>query len=172
VVALTRLREQLEAERTATSSGFPEVPFVTLNLARIDGGVAINVVPEGCILELGLRPLPGVSSEDLVARVRETVTRELGEGAFTLDLLGDSPPMILDEGSDLYRHLCRELNQSATYSVSFATDAGWFQNAGVGCVVFGPGSIEVAHRPNEFIPKAEMERADGVLSRMIGRFCG
>jgi acetylornithine deacetylase len=55
--------------------------------------------------------------------------------------------------------------------VAFATDAGWLQRAGYRCVIFGPGNIEVAHRPNEFVPIAELERAGEVLDALIHRRC-
>jgi acetylornithine deacetylase len=53
----------------------------------------------------------------------------------------------------------------------FATDAGWLQRMGLQCVLFGPGSIEVAHRPNEFIPVAELTRAREVVGRIIDLRC-
>ena len=53
----------------------------------------------------------------------------------------------------------------------FATDAGWLQGAGFQCVLFGPGSIEVAHRANEFMPAEEFRRAGDVLDGLIHRRC-
>ena len=55
--------------------------------------------------------------------------------------------------------------------MSFATDAGWFQTAGMECVIFGPGTIEVAHKPNESLPKDEFARADALLEGLVHRFC-
>ena len=54
---------------------------------------------------------------------------------------------------------------------AFASDAGWFQRAGFQSVLFGPGSIEVAHQPNEFIPVAEFRRAGDLLDGLIRRSC-
>jgi acetylornithine deacetylase len=53
----------------------------------------------------------------------------------------------------------------------FATDAGWLQSAGFRCVLFGPGDIEVAHRPNEFVPAEDLVRAGQVLEALIARRC-
>jgi acetylornithine deacetylase len=53
----------------------------------------------------------------------------------------------------------------------FATDAGWLQDAGFQCVLFGPGSIEVAHRANEFMPADELLRAGQVLDGLVHRRC-
>jgi acetylornithine deacetylase len=54
----------------------------------------------------------------------------------------------------------------------FATDAGWLQRAGFESVLFGPGSIEVAHRANEFLPIDEFQRGGRVLDGLIQRSCG
>jgi acetylornithine deacetylase len=53
----------------------------------------------------------------------------------------------------------------------FATDAGWLQRIGLECVLFGPGTIEVAHRPNEWLPIAEFIRAGHILDGLIQRTC-
>jgi acetylornithine deacetylase len=90
---------------------------------------------------------------------------------FELTFLGESPAMMLDESAALYRDLCGLVGQHGTESVAFATDAGWLQTVGFRCVVFGPGSIEVAHRPNEFLPIEEFERAGQLLDEMIRRRC-
>ena len=79
--------------------------------------------------------------------------------------------MILDEGAPLHRELAGLLGQSTTESVAFATDAGWLQRAGYRCVIFGPGNIEDAHRANEFVPIAELERAGTVLDELVRRRC-
>jgi acetylornithine deacetylase len=56
-------------------------------------------------------------------------------------------------------------------SVPFATDAGWLQRLGFECVIWGPGSIEVAHRPNEFVPLDDLTRARAMLARAVDRWC-
>jgi acetylornithine deacetylase len=79
--------------------------------------------------------------------------------------------MLLDEEAPIHRALCALVGQTAGASVSFATDAGWLQTLGLDCAIFGPGSIEVAHKPNESLPKGEFEAARGLLRQTIERFC-
>ncbi len=169
--SLRRLRRSLETERSAYSECFGEVPFVTLNVATIRGGVAINVIPEQCAIELGIRLLPGMATGDMIERVRETVASAAGETAFALEVIGDSPPMVLADGAPIHRGLCAHLNQPDSKAVSFATDAGWLQGLGMECVIFGPGSIEVAHKPNESLPVAEFVRARELLTSLIHEAC-
>src|SRR5688572_24752695 len=171
VLALEDLRRALEAERPRDADAFPQVPFVTLNLGRISGGVAANVVPDRCEIELGARLFPGMEARDLVARVREAVENAIGDASRTLDVLGESPPALLDERSDLWSWLCEE-TAAGPLSIPFATDAGWLQRLGFECVIWGPGSIEVAHRANEFVPLADLVSARATLARAVDRWCG
>jgi len=71
----------------------------------------------------------------------------------------------------IHRHLCQLIGQQKTHSASFATDAGWFQKLGLDCVIWGPGSIEVAHRPNESIALEELARAKTLLERVVSDHC-
>jgi len=122
-------------------------------------------------MDLGIRLLPGMAAEDMVERIRRTVTGAAGEAPFTLEYGSESPAMILGEDAEIHRQLTDALGQRGSRSVMFATDAGWLQRMGLQCVLFGPGSIEVAHRPNEFIPVAELMRAREVVDRIIGQRC-
>ena len=171
VVALTLLRRELETETPANRELFPEVPFVPLNVGTVYGGSAINVVPDRCTVELGVRPLPGIPSEELIERVSRAIRDAAAPCEPAIELLSDSPPLLLDETAPIHQHLCGLIDQQEGGSVSFATDAGWLQRLDMDCVIFGPGSIEVAHKPNEFLPKDEFAAARGLLERTIRRFC-
>jgi acetylornithine deacetylase len=174
IVALAALRQALETEAIPHRELFPEVPFVPLNVGTVHGGSAINVVPERCVVEVGVRPVPGVSSEELAERIRRAARAAAApfEPAPEIEVLTDSPPMLLDEEAPIHRHLCALVGQDRDASVSFATDAGWLQRLGMDCAIFGPGSIEVAHKPNEHLPKDQMAAARGLLARTVERFCG
>lgn len=171
IVALSELRRILEAERPAHGEHFPEVPFAALNVGTISGGSAMNVIPDRCVVELGIRLLPGMPAADMMARIRDTVATALPGEAFSLDQLGESPAMMLGEDAPIHRRMCAAVGQRQSHSVAFATDAGWFQRIGLQCVLFGPGSIEVAHRPNEFVPITELRRAGEVLERLVRQAC-
>lgn len=175
VVALSHLRRELEAERTAASVHFPQVPFSALNVGVVHGGAAVNVVPERCVVEVGVRVLPGQDSAELARRVEEAVARAAGESEprvpAAAELLSDSPPLDAPADAPIHRHLCQALHQDADASVAFATDAGWLQRLGLDCVVWGPGSIEVAHKPDEWVPKADLVAARRHLEELVQRFC-
>jgi acetylornithine deacetylase len=173
IVALTELRHSLEQERPPHAEHFAEVPYVTLNVARVAGGGAINVVPADCTLDVGIRLLPGMSADEMTERVRATVQQAGSPVPFDLTVVSESPPMIAPEDAPVIRLIASELGrgQSGTGSAPFATDGGWLSRLGLDCVLWGPGSIEVAHKPNESLPIAEFVRAGELLTRIVHRAC-
>jgi acetylornithine deacetylase len=172
VAALAALRRELEAEAVAHRELFPEVPFVPLNVGTIHGGAAVNVVPDRCVLELGLRPLPGVDSRQLAERVERVARQAAAPLVPEVEVLGDSPPMLVADDAPVLRSLCTLAGGGEAVTVSFATDAGWLQRLGMQCVLFGPGSIGAAHRPNESVAKSDLAAARSVLERAVDHFCG
>lgn len=164
VRALAALRRELEAERVPASEHFPDAPYPGLNVGTIRGGSAVNVVPDRCALEVGIRLLPGMDAEAMVERVRRAVDGEI-------EVLSASPPLSAPAGSEVVRALLDAVGQDEAGAVSYATDAGWLAHLGLECAVFGPGSIEVAHKPDEWLPKADLARTREVLAGLIERFC-
>ncbi|HJX30074.1 MAG TPA: acetylornithine deacetylase [Thermoanaerobaculia bacterium] len=179
--ALAALRRELEGEEPPHRELFPEVPYVPLNVGTVHGGAAINVVPDRCIVEVGVRPLPGMRSEELAERIRRAALAAIAPDRQEtpmpdiqppeIEVLSDSPPMYLEEGAPIHRHLRELVGQEETVTVSFATDAGWLQRLGLDCAIFGPGTIEVAHKPNESLPKRELAAARELLTRTVRSFC-
>jgi len=170
ITALTALRRTMEAERPPNADTFPAVPFASLNVGTVSGGSAANVIPDRCEIQLGIRLLPGMAAKAMTERVRATV-REAVSGPFTLEALTESPAMMLDAGAPILRTLGEATGEPHAHSVMFATDAGWLQSAGFDCALFGPGSIEVAHQANEFLPADQFRRAGKILDGLIRQSC-
>ena len=169
VDALRALRHELEQERPQLSEFFPEAPYVPLNVATIAGGVAINVVPDRCTLELGFRPLPASDIDETRDRVESAI--RAAAPAAAIELAGFSEPLLTDEASRVHRSLCKLVGQSATRGAPFATDGGPLAALALETVIWGPGSIEVAHRADEWMPKAELQRCAELLPRLVDEFC-
>lgn len=173
LVRLADFADRLKAERLASSAFFPETPHAALNPAMVRGGEALNIVPDHCELDLGVRVLPGQDSADIARRITNEVTSIDGlAGDIDVSVLGDSPPMLTSEDSPLYQRLCALTGQQGTVAVSYASDAGPLSRMGVSCVLFGPGNIEVAHKANEFLPKQQLHAARELISRLVEDWCG
>lgn len=171
VQALARLAGQFKQKRCDSSNFFSAVPYPVLTVARIHGGTAVNVVPDECVIELGLRLLPGMNTDAMIEWVRDTVVKSDPQQPISVEVVNDSPPLLTDQHAEVNTALCESVRQSRSLGVSFASDAGPLSRAGYECVLFGPGSIEAAHKPNEFVPIAELVRAREILHRLVERFC-
>ncbi len=129
------------------------------------------MVPADCVLDLGVRLLPGMSADEMTGRVRAVVQEAVSRVPFELAVLGETPPMMVAENAPILRLLAEELGQAGSGSAPFGTDGGWLSRLGLDCVIWGPGSIEVAHKPNESLPVAEFVRAGELLTRIVHRAC-
>jgi len=171
ILALCELGERMQAERPEHSEHFPSVPFAPLNVVRATGGVAINVIPASGEIELGVRHLPGMNADEIERRVRAALEDALGGAEYELTMKGESPPMMLPSGCALHRTVREVTGCPEGEGASYTTDAGWFQTRGHECVLLGPGSIEVAHRPDEFVPLADLARGAELVERLVRHSC-
>jgi len=167
LASLRGLRYRLERDGGPNAEHFPEVPYVPLNVGTIRGGVAANVVPDRCVIELGMRPLPGMDGAEAVAAAREAVANAAGDAPWELVVLAESPPLLLDADSRVHRVLLGAMGQEGDVAASYATDGGWLSRAGLECVVWGPGSIAAAHKPNEYVERNDLEKTHTVLRRVM-----
>ncbi len=171
VEALAALRRELEAERVPASDHFPDAPYAALNVGTIRGGMAVNMVPDRCAADIGVRLLPGMEAAAMIERVRRTVAPTAGPEGLELEVLSSSPPLEAPADAAVLRALAELTGRPEAGAVSFATDAGWLQRLGLDCAIFGPGSIEVAHKPDEWVSKEDLARAREVLAGVVSRFC-
>ncbi|MFQ5414373.1 MAG: acetylornithine deacetylase [Phycisphaerae bacterium] len=171
IAALARLRGALEGEGGPHAALFPETPFPALCVARVRGGTAINIIPDRCVIDVGVRAMPGMASGPLFARIEDAVhaVRDVGEVA--VELVNDSPPLLTDETTPIHRTLCAIVAQTQSFGVSYASDAGPLQALDIDCALCGPGTIEVAHKPNESLPKREFRAAADIVDRAVHGFC-
>ena len=173
VTALSQLAGQLRADPPDDSPFDP--PETTINVGVIDGGAARNVVADACRIEWDLRTVRPGEVDEVLAQVR-AVEDELGADLAARDpaagivttTIGAVDGLAPDADSVAVR-LTRQLlddPQAPLEVASFSTEAGLFQAAGVPAVVCGPGSIDVAHRPDEFIEVAQLEACLAMLERL------
>ncbi len=148
-----------------------ERPFVVMNVATIRGGSAINIVPDRCEIEVGFRPLPGMPPEDLYAQLAERACG-VDPAHVTAELLRVTPAMLTPEGTRLEAILRPHAARAELGAASFATDGGNLERLGVRTLVFGPGSIDVAHKADEYVPVDELHKAVDVVAEVVARGCG
>lgn len=159
---LLELREGLKARAPADSRYDP--PWSTINLGRLHGGAAVNVVAARAELDWETRP---VVPEDLdyvkdgMARFLEEelvpAMRAAAPGAgVEVETLGESPPLTPTEDNPARELVFRLTGANAADVVPFGTEAGLFQAVGMHCVVCGPGAIAQAHTADEWLAVSEL----------------
>lgn len=153
------LSEELEQE--VRDSRF-DPPWSTLQIGVLRGGTAINVIPDAAEADVEVRAIPGTDPMKVFERLRDRVGPDV-----TFAPLSAYPAMALDVADPLVGLLSDLTGQAPQAAVSFGTEAGLYQAAGIPSVVCGPGDIARAHRPEEFITTAELEEARMMVRRLI-----
>ncbi|GLS25340.1 acetylornithine deacetylase [Marinibactrum halimedae] len=148
-----------------------EVP--TLNLGHIHGGDNPNRICGHCELHFDIRPLPGMPMDELHGLLHsriQHVSEECDMPVYLESLFPGVPAFEESEHSDLVKTLERLTGHSAE-AVAFATEAPHLQKLGMQTVVMGPGSIDQAHQPDEFIELSQIQPAVNVLKQLIAQYC-
>ncbi|WP_027998728.1 acetylornithine deacetylase [Sinorhizobium arboris] len=148
-----------------------EPPYSSLQVGTVKGGQTINIIPDTCEAEFEARAISGVDPAELLAPVREAA-EALSEGGFEVDWqeLSSYPALSLSPEAPLARLLEKLTGLEPLPAVSYGTEAGLFQRAGIDAIICGPGNIDRAHRPNEFIHVDELLACQAMIER-LGETC-
>lgn len=170
---LARLAE--EKRDTGPKDGRFEPPCTTLNVGTVTGGNALNIVPRHASFAWEFRLVPGDDGEEIVTRFRRFAEQEVlprlrraaPEAEIVTEALARVPPLMPepDSPAEALVRLLTGANRAET--VCFATEGGLFQDAGFSTVICGPGSIDQAHQPDEFIELAQIEACEAFLRKLI-----
>ncbi|MDP7071118.1 MAG: M20/M25/M40 family metallo-hydrolase [Phycisphaerales bacterium] len=174
LAAIDEERARLEDMRSDESTAFVRVPHPVLSAVRLRAGTAWNVIPDEAAVDCGLRVLPDQDAAVLLDEIRAAVDAALAAWPldWSLDVYNSNPPMRTPRGSEI-EVACRALvGQEQDIGVSYCSDGGHLGRLGLDCVLFGPGDIAVAHRPDEYVPEADMIAARDHLKRLIAGRCG
>ena len=156
-----------------------DIAHTTVHTGIIRGGTALNIVPHECTFDFEFRYLPGDDPEALLREFTEYIARTIepemqtahAAAGFVIQPLSEI--LSLDSGAETeIVALAQELAESTEIGkVSFGTEGSQFQRAGIPTVVCGPGSIEQAHRPNEYVTLDQVARCEAFMRRLADRVC-
>lgn len=173
VTELYRLQDTLRDEGDPTGLFTPG--YSTVHVGTIEGGNARNILARRCAFGWEFRGLPGVDQEraadhldDYAERVVLPKLRRYAEDA-RIETHRDvaAPGLAADEGSEAEILAKRLAGKNGVETVSFATEAGQFQKAGISTIVCGPGSIRQAHQADEFIEIAQIDAGIVFMKRLV-----
>ncbi|SEO72326.1 acetylornithine deacetylase [Salinihabitans flavidus] len=172
---LMELREELKSRAPGDSIFNP--PWTTMNIGRISGGVAHNVIAGKAEVEWEMRPVQDSDVDFVKIALAEYCDKHLlpamravhDEAEIFVETIGEIAglkPMPENAARDLVAELT---GRNATDLVAFGTEAGLFQTLGSDVVVCGPGSIAQAHRPDEFLEIEQMHQCCDMLTKLGGK---
>jgi acetylornithine deacetylase len=149
------------------------VPLPTLNLGHIHGGDNANRICGACELHYDLRLLPEMELNQIRNALRDLIKDIANRRNLACEfssLFDGTPALSTPAGSEIVK-MTEELTRSTSQSVVFATEGPYFSQLGMETVVLGPGSIEVAHQPNEFIEIEQLQQAINIYSALVQKIC-
>ena len=147
-----------------------DVPFSTASVGQFHGGIADNVVPRDAEFRYEFRDLPTADAramqESVVAyaKLLEPAMKSVApDTGFAFETICEIPSFLGSAGDPITQLAMRLARQDRTTLVAFGTEAGIFKNAGIPTVVCGPGSIQQAHQPDEFVSLEQLARCQAFL---------
>lgn len=173
IARLMELGDNLKARAPADSRFDP--PWTTLQVGRIDGGIARNVIPGACSVEWEMRPVQLADGDFVKGEMARYVDDELRpamravapDADIVTHVIGEVDGLEPVTDSEAVRIVAELTGANGTDVVGFGTEAGLYQAMGVSTVVCGPGAIEQAHKPDEFVAIDQLGQALGMLERLI-----
>lgn len=151
-----------------------DVPYSTLSIGTIEGGTATNIVPNLCEFTFDYRNLPSMGTQDILPVIEQRIT-ELNQQmqqvdsqtGIKIEQLESVPAMTDTESESLQQLIAGLVQSSARHKVAYATEGGQFTNAGIATVICGPGSIEQAHKADEYVELAQLAECDDFLQKLL-----
>ena len=173
--ALRRLQDEVAA--SGLRDGDYDVPYTTLHVGKMQGGVQVNIVPNLCTLDFEIRNLAGDDPQALIDRLRveaDRITAPLKaafpEAAITIDRLWDYPGLGTPSSAPVVQFVKSLTGANGTMKVAFGTEGGLFSTRlGIPTVICGPGSMAQGHKPDEWVSVGQIARCDAMLAALLDR---
>ena len=151
-----------------------DVPYSTLSVGTIQGGTATNIVPNLCEFTFDYRNLPHMTQDDILlpiqAKIAELSAQMQARAPETgIELMQEErvPAMTDSDSAELQALIAALTGDDKRHKVAYATEGGQFTNSGIPTIICGPGSIEQAHKADEYVALSEIERCDSFLQKLL-----
>lgn len=176
----TDLIDKIRERQAAIEASGPrdpgyEVPYTTLHVGVVHGGTVLNIVPSRCDLEFEIRNLPVDDTTKIVDAMRAdavAIARAVDREGVSIDVevTNEYPPLDTPADSEVVALAAALTGQQERIKVGFGSEGGLFSEwLGIPTVVCGPGSIDQAHKPDEFIERDQLQRCDAMMDALLER---
>lgn len=185
IFAAARMIEHLyqlgEAKRAAGGMSGAEPPYTTVQVGLIEGGTAVNILPSQCSFKWEYRALPDEEPDEIIntltqwvdANVLPDLKRHAPNASIRTEAIARVPPLIAspDSGIEDWIRGLPGVAAGGSGEVAFATEGGNFKAFGLPSIVCGPGSIDQAHQPDEYVEIAQLEACVLMVSAILDEQC-
>lgn len=173
LVELETIAQELRTQIDPTGQFSP--PYSSVHVGKAEGGIAVNTIPDTASILWECRALPGFDIDSVPQRLDRFAAEHLlpamrqvaPEANIATVRLVNVPGLAAQTGSNLEHLVLSIAGQPSAYAVSYGTEAGHFQAAGVPTLVCGPGSIAQAHQADEWVDVSQLEACVDFLGRLI-----
>lgn len=169
---IAAMTEDRKREADPASPFMP--PYTTMSVGVIEGGTAANILARRCGFTWDIRTIPGDDAGAILAEYNAEAEKILAEMqdiapecSISTEVLADGPPLMPQADNPAAELAHRLTGANGRRSVSYAAEAGQFQQAGFATVICGPGSIDQAHQPNEFIKLSQVAEGKRFMQNLI-----
>ena len=168
---------QARVAATGLRDGDYDVPYSTLHVGKLNGGVQVNIVPNSAVIDFEIRSLAGEDTDALIADLRagaEAIVAplrlEFPEADIRIERLWDYPGLGTPSDAGVVNFVKSLTGANGTIKVAFGTEGGLFDaRLGIPTVICGPGSMAQGHKPDEFVSVEQMERCQAMLAALVDR---
>jgi acetylornithine deacetylase len=168
---------QGEVAATGQRDGDYDVPYTTLHVGKLNGGVQVNIVPNTAVIDFEIRSLATENTEALIDNLRARaeaiiapLRAEFPEAEIIIERLWDYPGLGTPSDAGVVNFVKSLTGANCTMKVAFGTEGGLFDaRLSIPTVICGPGSMAQGHKPDEYVNVEQMDRCQAMLAELISR---
>ena len=168
---------QADLAASGLKDGDYDVPYSTVHIGKLSGGVQVNIVPNSAVMDFEIRSVAGEDVEGLIARLRAAaeaivapLRAEFPEAAISVERLWDYPGLGTASDAAVVNFVKGLTGANGTIKVAFGTEGGLFDaRLGIPTVICGPGSMAQGHKPDEFVTVEQMARCEAMMEALLDR---
>jgi acetylornithine deacetylase len=168
---------QADVAAKGLKDGDYDVPYSTIHVGKLNGGVQVNIVPNSAVIDFEIRSVAGEDVAGLIGRLREAaegivapLRAEFSEASMVIEELWDYPGLGTPSNAEVVNFVKGLTGANGTIKVAFGTEGGLFDaRLGIPTVICGPGSMAQGHKPDEFVTVEQMARCEAMMQALLGR---
>ncbi len=143
----------------------------TMNIGKISGGTKVNIVPDRCEVEIDRRLIPGETSGQVEAELKSILKKLKIEGEISWMEGSPRPALKISKNSKIVKEILKIKNIELSFSPGYTEAELYYTEAGIECVVFGPGKKSVIHAPDEYVEIDCLKETEAVYEKLIRNWC-